>query len=61
MKKASQGKKPQFVTELKPTISYDPVVDKHLEYYFNKKTNILILQKNGIINKKKQITDKVLS
>ena len=61
MNKKVKGKrlvKPEFRVEYIPqTVSYNPIFDKNLEYYFTSKQNRSILRKNRILNKRNQIID----
>ena len=53
--------KRDFVTELKPSVSYEPLMDKHLDFYFSRKKNRRILQANKIINRRNYIVDKSIN
>ena len=45
----------------KQEISYDPLVDRHLQYYFSNKNNRKILVKTKVVNRRNEIIDKGLA
>ena len=54
-------KKPDFKVDTRPTISYEPILDRHLECYFASRQKRRLLRENRIINRKGEIIDRGLS
>lgn len=57
-----QKRKREFKIDVHiPSFEYEPLVDKHLEYYFASKNNRRILMKSKVINRKNEILDRSLN